>query len=257
MARNQKYYWMKLPADFFEDDAIQWLKEQPDGEKYALFYIELCLKSLKTEGVLIRRVGDMLIPYDAEMLARLTNTDVTVVVVALELLKRIKLVEILENGEIYLSAVESMTGKETASTIRSRKCRALQAENALALQCNTDATQEQQNCNREKEIEKEIEKEKKKESSKRAFTPPSEDELKEYCKENQLCFINPQEFIDFYQSKGWMVGKTKMKDWKAAARRWNRQNEQKGLRYMQDQRVDQQKVAANDALERRRRMVGG
>ena len=41
--------------------------------------------------------------------------------------------------------------------------------------------------------------------------------------------VNPQEFIDFYESKGWMVGKTPMKDWKAACRnaekweRWDRQ----------------------------------
>ena len=32
--------------------------------------------------------------------------------------------------------------------------------------------------------------------------------------------VNPQQFIDFYASKGWMVGKNKMKDWKAAIRTW-------------------------------------
>ena len=42
--------------------------------------------------------------------------------------------------------------------------------------------------------------------------------------------VNPQEFIDFYESKGWMVGKTPMKDWKAACRnaeKWDRWARQK------------------------------
>ena len=52
-----------------------------------------------------------------------------------------------------------------------------------------------------------------------AFTPPSLEEIKNYCQERKNT-INPQNFIDFYQSKGWMVGKNKMKDWKACVRTW-------------------------------------
>jgi hypothetical protein len=37
--------------------------------------------------------------------------------------------------------------------------------------------------------------------------------------------IDPDQFIDFYQSKGWLVGKTKMKDWKAAARNWSKRQD--------------------------------
>lgn len=51
------------------------------------------------------------------------------------------------------------------------------------------------------------------------FVPPTVEEVREYCKErnNQ---VEPQSFIDFYSSKGWMIGKNKMKDWKAAVRTW-------------------------------------
>lgn len=164
MSRNKKYYWMKLKEDFFEDDTIAWLEEQPNGKEYALFYLKLCLKSLKSDGVLIRRVGDMLIPYDVKMLAEMTRTDVDTAVVAMELLKRIKLVEILDNGEIFISAMEEMVGSETDTAIRVRKHRALKEEKRLALQCNTDETKTKQKCTpeieKEKEIEKEIEKEK-------------------------------------------------------------------------------------------------
>jgi len=53
----------------------------------------------------------------------------------------------------------------------------------------------------------------------KAFVPPSLEELKNYCNERGNK-INSQNFIDFYQSKGWMVGKNKMKDWKACVRTW-------------------------------------
>ena len=51
------------------------------------------------------------------------------------------------------------------------------------------------------------------------FTPPTLEEVTEYCQERKNN-VNPQKFIDFYESKGWMIGKNKMKDWKASVRTW-------------------------------------
>ena len=53
------------------------------------------------------------------------------------------------------------------------------------------------------------------------FVPPTPDEVREYCKERQN-LLDAERFVDFYESKGWMVGKSKMKDWKAAVRNWER-----------------------------------
>jgi len=53
------------------------------------------------------------------------------------------------------------------------------------------------------------------------FIPPTPEEIQKYCDErNNLVDVN--RFYDFYQSKGWMVGKNKMKDWKAAIRTWEK-----------------------------------
>lgn len=109
----KKYYWLKLKEDFFDDDAIGWIEEQPKGKEYALFYLKLCLKSLKTDGILIRVVGTMLVPYDMKKLSEITKTDFDTVVVAMELLKNIGLVEILENGEIFLPGLQQMVGSES------------------------------------------------------------------------------------------------------------------------------------------------
>lgn len=51
------------------------------------------------------------------------------------------------------------------------------------------------------------------------FVPPTVDEVRAYCQERGNC-VNPQRFVDYYSSNGWMVGKNKMKDWKAAVRTW-------------------------------------
>lgn len=53
------------------------------------------------------------------------------------------------------------------------------------------------------------------------FTPPTVEEVKAYASEHGFK-IDAERFVDFYASKGWMVGKTKMKDWKAAVRNWAR-----------------------------------
>ncbi len=53
------------------------------------------------------------------------------------------------------------------------------------------------------------------------FTPPTIDEVRVYCLECNYSGVDPERFVNFYQSKGWKVGKESMKDWKAAVRNWN------------------------------------
>lgn len=56
------------------------------------------------------------------------------------------------------------------------------------------------------------------------FVPPTHQEVEEYCREKEYTNVDVERFIDFYSCKGWMVGKNKMKDWKAAVRNWARQD---------------------------------
>lgn len=59
------------------------------------------------------------------------------------------------------------------------------------------------------------------------FTPPNVQDVRAYCKERGNK-VDPENFWDFYQSKNWMIGKNKMKDWKAAVRTWERSESKKG-----------------------------
>ena len=154
---NKKYYWLKLKEDFFEEDAILWLEEQENGKDYCLFYLKLCLKSLKTNGLLIRNVGNMLIPYDPKTLAKITNTEIDTVRIAMDILTKIGLIQMLENGEIFVTQLQNMVGSETKWAEKKR----LQRQNKdnvpkLSGQCPIEIEQE-------KEIEQEIDIEQEKE----------------------------------------------------------------------------------------------
>jgi hypothetical protein len=99
-----------------------------------------------------------------------------------------------------------------------------------------NGSKQEANCKQE-EYESEKEKEKEKEgeienecypptplsggAKAKRFIPPTVDEVAAYCQERGNG-LDPETFVDFYASKGWMVGKNPMKDWKAAVRTWER-----------------------------------
>lgn len=59
----------------------------------------------------------------------------------------------------------------------------------------------------------------------KVFKKPTLEEVRDYCLERNNN-IDPVSFIDFYESKGWLIGKSKMKDWKAAIRNWEHKNKE-------------------------------
>lgn len=132
-----------------------WLEEQDNGKEYCLFYLKLCLKSLKSDGVLVRKVGDMLIPYDIAKIAEITKTQVDIANRALNLLKQIGYIQVLDSGGLFLTQIEYMTGSETDAAERQRKSRAnkrvSQKGVTMSQQSHTDVTQESQNGHTEKE----------------------------------------------------------------------------------------------------------
>ncbi|MDV3952126.1 hypothetical protein AB9J70_06345 [Elizabethkingia anophelis] len=67
----------------------------------------------------------------------------------------------------------------------------------------------------------------KKVAPKKVFRPPSVQEVQAYCNERSNG-ISGYEFVTFYQSKGWMIGKNKMKDWQAAVRTWEAKRNKDG-----------------------------
>ena len=77
------------------------------------------------------------------------------------------------------------------------------------------------------EKEKEEEKEK---NIRKIFIPPTADEVRAFVKDSGFT-VDADRFVDFYSSKGWMIGKSKMKDWRAAVRNWSRRDAPKQTQY--------------------------
>lgn len=218
MSDNKRFYWLKLKEDFFDDETIRYIEEQENGIKYSNFYLKLCLKSLRTDGKLIRLVGEILIPYDVKSLSSLTGVDVDTVRCAMALFEKIGCVKMLDSGELYISQLSEMVGSETD---KARAMRVIRAREKYG----NDVTRMLPECYPEKDIEKELdtELEKEKESKRKRFSPPSVDEVREYCNEINAT-ISPDAFVDYYAAQGWIYGKSgkQMKDWKAAVRNWQR-----------------------------------
>ena len=83
------------------------------------------------------------------------------------------------------------------------------------IQTNTQLTNNQQTTNNQLTTNKNDK------NNKEIFTPPTFNDVLGYCMQRNNG-VDVNKFIDFYESKGWMVGKNKMKDWKACVRTWEK-----------------------------------
>lgn len=143
---EKRYYWLRLKETFFEEDNIRIIEQQPGGEKYLIFYLKLMLKSIKEDGILRHKAC---IPYTPEILAAITYTDAPTVTEAMELLQQLKMVEVLDDGGLYMSEVEELTGSESDSAERVRRHR----EKLKPLQCNNDVTTSNETVTAKKELD--------------------------------------------------------------------------------------------------------
>ena len=110
---DKRYYWIKIKSDFFDLPTIDWLQDQKNGCEYIVLYQKLCLLSANSGGELVRKVGDMLIPYDIKKIAEITRFKFDTVVVAMGLYKKIGLIVEREDGVFVVAGIGEMVGSET------------------------------------------------------------------------------------------------------------------------------------------------
>lgn len=87
------------------------------------------------------------------------------------------------------------------------------------------------------------------------FQKPSVEEVREYC-QSRRNGIDAETFINFYESKGWVVGKSPMKDWKAAIRTWEKRTPTPSAPRTQTQ-FPQRESAFQQTMKVRERLLGG
>ena len=229
MSDNKKYYYLRLKDNFFDSDELKILESMKDGYLYSNILLKLYLRSLKNDGKLV--VNER-IPYNAEMLASVTGHQVGTIKQALSMFKELGLIEVLENGAIYMLDIQNFIGKGSTEADRQRlydrRISEERKQNKLTQSRNLEEICKKSTPEIEIELEKDIEIEKEIHSSakstttkRKRFEKPTLSEIEQYCIERKNN-VNAEQFFDYYESNGWKVGKNSMKDWKAAVRIWER-----------------------------------
>jgi len=208
---EKRYYWLKLKDDFFNQKEIKKLRKIAGGDTYTIIYLKLQLLSLQNEGI---------IPFEGieenfiDEMALTLDEDVENVRVTILYLQKVGFLEEINADEFILpKAVESI-GSETSVAARVRKYR----DKQKALPSNTQVTKSNTEIDIDIEIEKDINNSG---TSPHKFKPPTLEEVQTYCKERNNK-VDAETFIDHYTANGWFRGKTKVKDWRACVRTWEK-----------------------------------
>lgn len=159
MSDNKKYYYLRLKENFFDSDELKILESMKDGYLYSNILLKLYLRSLKNDGKLV--VNDR-IPYNAEMLASVTGHQIGTVKQALSIFKDLGLIDVLENGAIYMLDIQNFIGKGSSEADRKREYRQRIETDRTNVQTKVRQISEKSppEIEKELEIDKELYKEK-------------------------------------------------------------------------------------------------
>ena len=117
---SERYYWLKLDRGFFKRHDITVIEDMPNGKDYVLFYLKLMLESVDHEGAL--RFSDT-IPYNEQMLASVTHTNIDIVRAAMKLLIELGMVEVFDDKTLFMKEVAKLLDSETYAAKRKREQR--------------------------------------------------------------------------------------------------------------------------------------
>lgn len=256
---SKVYYWIKLKTDFFESAAIDFLLSQEDGCKYVTLYIKLCTMTSNTDGVLASKVGDMMIPYTVDKIARDTKFfSADTVRVALELFQNLRLIVVSENNVMQIANYKAMIGSETEwaqkkRLYREKKQKSL-PEKSSKKETLSEGKQEDISVDkkrtlsdkrlesrvkslesRDKSLDKSVSSQKldsgvTRKSAKNenvqtdltdCFVKPSISEIVDYIQEHNLN-ADAKKFWKHYESTGWKTGNDPIRDWKGLLKKWSK-----------------------------------
>lgn len=228
--------WIRIVTDIFDNRKIKQIESLPNGDSIIVIWLKiLTLAGSINDSGFVYFTKE--IPYTDQLLATAFNRPLATVQFALDIFQKFEMIEVI-NDMIFVSNWEKYQCVEGLSKIREqnrlRKQRQRDKQKALAESCHVTVTGRHAT---EIDIEEDIEAEKKedanaskKEGGKTAFRAPSIEDVEAYCKSEGFDQTDADDFVNFYQKKGWRVGKDKMKDWKAAVRNWeNSERRRRGL----------------------------
>jgi len=218
--------WIKFYVSILTNKKIKRIRKMPDGDTIALIWAFLLAQageSNKDGGVYFN--DEM--PYSCEDFASDYDFKPKTVELAILTFERYGMIGVFD-GIIYVKNWEKYQSVDGMEKIREQN-RIRQAEfkerkrieesNVIGNVSGNGEVTHGNATDIDIELDKDIDIKKKNSR----FTPPTPEEVQAYCRERNNN-VDTERFIDFYSSKGWMVGKNKMKDWKACVRTWEKEN---------------------------------
>ena len=247
--------WIKICTDIFDDEKILMIESLPSADTIIVVWFKLLTFAGKqnNDGVFLMNNR---IAYTDEMLATIFRRDINVVRLALRTFEEFGMIEIIDgvvaipnwNKHQTLDAYEKKKERDRLYQAERRANQRAIIEKSSDKSSDSHATQSsdvaisEEDKEKEKEIDRDINNigdsyESQPVKKRKQFKPPTVEEVQEYCYERNNN-VNAEAFVDFYESKGWMVGKNKMKDWKAAVRTWEKGSNSRQKQKPQEGRLD-------------------
>jgi len=256
--------WIKIVTDIFDDEKILLIESMPEHDAIIVIWFKLlCLAGkMNNGGVFI--MNDK-IPYTEEMLATIFRRPLNVVRLALNTFERFGMIERVED----IITIPNWSKHQTLDQLEERKeymreymQKYREKQKLLACNINSKVNSKSNSKANVSVLDKDIEEDKdidliKSKAKAKRFIPPTIEEVQAYCRERNNN-VDPEQFINFYSAKDWMIGKNKMKDWKAAIRTWEKREEStvqpKQIKYNQYQ---QRSYTEQDLSELEKRLLRG
>lgn len=218
--------WIKITTDIFDDEKILLIESMPSADSIIVIWFKLLAFAGKqnNDGVFLMSNR---IAYTDEMLATIFRRDVNTVRLALNAFEQFGMIEIVEgvitipnwNKHQTLDAYEKKKERDRLYQAQRRAAQKALIEKSSDTSPDESVEESSDVVISDKEEDKDIDKDNKRGAKRKRFSPPTLEEVQAYCQERNNS-VDPRRFIDYYESKGWTVGKSKMKDWKAAVRTW-------------------------------------
>ena len=124
MASGRRYYWIKLSEDFMTSDVVDYIMSLRDGAKAIVLYEQMCLMSINSGGKLSAKINGTDVPYDVARIQREAKFfPASVVRSALNILRKVGLIEMDESGTISIPNISELVGSETDYAEKKRRQR--------------------------------------------------------------------------------------------------------------------------------------
>ena len=222
--------WIKIVTYIFDDEKILLIESMPDADSIIVIWFKLlCLAGRQNNSGVFLMNGR--IPYTDEMFATIFRRKLNTVRLALKTFEQYGMIEIINdtvtipnwgkhqtldqierNREYMKNYMRKLREEQRLLVEGESGCKSNSKVNGKSNVNGADKNREDKN---RKEEEGEVEKKRKR------FTAPTVDEVEAYAKEKGYTNFSAQRFVDYYESKGWVVGKNSpMKDWRASVRNW-------------------------------------